>query len=141
MTMLHAQLSTALASTILTLTAPLHAKLLASPRTIRAAIDASRVPLRLTSPTARRLTHPTSLIRRRQVALTGVEVTPGSLLAAINSGRIAVVPPVTLPGGLVPIEQVGTGIGGAAGRRPAPVRVPRGADGVGVGLLGRFGKR
>jgi hypothetical protein len=114
-TMLHAQLSTALTSTILTLTTPLHAKLLASPRTIRAAIDASRVPLRLTSPTARRLTHPTSLIRRRQVALTGVRVTPGSLFTAINSGRIAVVPPVTLPGGLVPIEQVGTGTGTGAG--------------------------
>jgi len=115
MTMLHAQLSTALASTILTLTTPLHANVLASPRTIRATIDASRVPLRLTSPTARRLTHPTSLIRRRQVALTGVRATPGSLLTAINSGRIGVVPPVSLPGGLVPIEQVGTGSGSIGG--------------------------
>ena len=78
MTTLHARLSTALASTILTLTTPLHAKLLASPRTIRATIDASRVPLRLTSPTARRLTHPTSLIRRRQAALTGIRASPAA---------------------------------------------------------------
>ena len=115
MTTLHARLSTAQASTILTLTTPLHAKVLASPRTIRATIDASRVPLRLTSPTARRLTHPTSLIRRRQAALTGMRATPGSLLNAVNSGRIGVVPPVTLPGGLVPIEQVGTGSGSGGG--------------------------
>ncbi len=135
MTMLHAQLSTALASTILTLTTPLHAKLLASPRTIGATIDASRVPLRLTSPTARRLTHPTSLIRRRQVALTGVRVAPGSLLTAINSGRIAVVPPVTLPGGLVPIEQVGTGTaaGGGTGSGSGS-----GSSGSGSGSGGGF---
>ena len=114
MTMLHAQLVTVHPSSLLTLTAPLHAKLLASPITVRATIEASRVPRRLTSPAARRLTHPGSLIRRRQVALTGRRSTPGSLLAAVNSGRIGVLPPVAPPGGLVPIEQIGTrsGTGG-----------------------------
>ncbi len=78
MTMLHSRMVAAHPLTILTLTAPLHAKLLASPVTVRAKIDASRLPVRLMSPTARRLTHPASLIRRRQVAITGVRSGPGS---------------------------------------------------------------
>jgi hypothetical protein len=113
MTMLHIQLSQAQDTTVLTVTAPLHAKVLASPVTVRAAIAASRVPLRLLSPAARRLTHPTSVIRRRQVALMGVRAGPGSLLAAVNAGTASIVPPIAPPGGLVPIEQVGNADGPA----------------------------
>jgi hypothetical protein len=116
MTMLHAQLAQALASTVLTVTAPLHAKVLASPATVRAVIDGSRVPRRLLSPAARRLTHPTAVIRRRQAAQAGVRIRPGSLLAAVEGGTASFVPPVAPPGGLVPIEQVGAA--GAPGGPP-----------------------
>jgi len=109
MTMLHDQLSGALDATVLAVTAPLHAKLLASPITVRSVIDASRVPLRLLSPAARRLTHPTSLIRRRQRALAGQRATIGSLLERVNAGTVTVVPPPSPPGGLVPIESIGGG--------------------------------
>jgi hypothetical protein len=107
MTMLHLQLSQAEDTSVLAVTAPLQAKVLASPVTVRAVIGASRVPLRLLSPAARRLTHPTSLIRRRQAALTGVRPSPGSLLTAVNAGTVSIIPPVAPPGGLVPIEQIG----------------------------------
>jgi hypothetical protein len=113
MTMLHTQLSLAQDTTVLALTAPLHAKVLASPTTVRAAVEASRIPARLLSPAARRLTHPTSLLRRRQAALTGIRVTPGSLLAAVNAGTARILPPLAPPGGLVPIEDVGGGSGGS----------------------------
>jgi hypothetical protein len=108
MTMLHSQLSAVRATSLVNLTSPLHAKLLASPMTVRALIDASRVPLRLTSAAARRLTHPTSVIRRRQMAITGARTAPGSLVAAVSAGTASFVPAVAPPGGLVPIEQIGT---------------------------------
>jgi hypothetical protein len=103
MTMLHAQIAGALDATVVTLTAPLHAKVLASPTTIRATIEASRVAVRLASPAARRLTHPTSVIRRRQRAA----VSPGSIVERVSRGSIAVVPAPAPPGGLVAIEDVG----------------------------------
>jgi hypothetical protein len=119
MTMLHAQLAAAADVSLLALTAPLHASLLASPMTVRAVIEASRIPQRLTSAAARRITNPASVIRRRQTALTGARPLPGSLVAAINTGTARLVPPAAPPGGLVPIEQVGaTGLGGP----PAPWR-------------------
>ena len=115
MTMLHTQLSLARDTTVLALTAPLHAKVLASPTTVYAAVAASRVPARLLSPAARRLTHPTSLLSRRQAAITGTRPVPGALLAAVNAGTARILPPVVPPGGLVPIEDVGAGRGGPGG--------------------------
>ncbi len=109
MTRVHAQLTAASDVSLLTITAPLHAKLLASPMTVRAAIAASRVPVRLTSAAARRLTHPGSVIRRRQAALTGSRPGPGSLVTAVNAGTARLLPPVAPPGGLVPVEDVGAG--------------------------------
>ncbi len=109
MTMLHAQVALATDTTVLTLTAPLHARMLASPVTVRAVIGASRVPLRLLSPAARRLTHPASVIRRRQAALAGpasTSVAQGSLLARVSADTVSVVPAPRPPGGLVAIEDV-----------------------------------
>jgi len=121
MTMLHAQLAVAQPATILTMTAPLHAKLLASPATVRAVIAASRVPVRLTSPAARRITHPASPIRRRQAAIAGAPVLAGALLERLNAGTASVLPPVVPPGGLVPIEQIDGGTGRAPWHRWFPL--------------------
>lgn len=94
--------------TALTVTAPLHSRLMASPVTIRATIRASRVPERMLSPTFRRVTRP---IRRLAVVGTpGSPVPPivqrPSLLSRVNSGELTVVPPPKPPDGMVSIDQV-----------------------------------
>jgi hypothetical protein len=120
LTALHGMLAAAGDTSVLMLTAPLHAKLMASPVTVRATIDASRVPVRLLSPAARRLTHPGGVIRRRQVVLGGAAGRAAggeagrvsgstSLLDRINAGTLSVAAPPSPPGGLVPVEDVGGG--------------------------------
>ncbi len=86
-------------ATLMSLTAPLHARLLASPTTIRAAVRASRVPERMFSGAFRKSTRPW----RR---LGGSPAKRPSLLRRINTGQVTVVPPPKPPDGLVSIEQV-----------------------------------
>lgn len=93
----------AVSETMLTLTAPLHARVLASPRTIRATIAQSRLPVRALSPPFRRVSRPLGPIRRRQGA---TQVPPGQIVARLNSGEIDPVPPLHPPGGMVSIDQV-----------------------------------
>ncbi len=89
----------ALPETLLSLTAPLHAKLLASPKTILATVRDSRVPERMLAGTFRRVTRS----RRRIAVSPSVAV---SLLSRVNSGEVAIVPAPKPPGGMVSIEQV-----------------------------------
>jgi hypothetical protein len=88
---------------LLTLTAPLHARVMASPQTVRATVAASRVPVRLFSPAFRRLTSKAGPIRRRQAS---AGMAPGNLVERVNANEISIVPPPQLPGGLVPIEHL-----------------------------------
>ncbi len=85
--------------TVMTLTAPLHAKLLASPKTIRATVRGSLVSEHMLSGTFRRVARP----RRR---LGAAPVSRAALLGRVNSGDISIVPAPKPPGGLVSIEQV-----------------------------------
>jgi hypothetical protein len=101
--------------TVVGLTAPLHARLLASPTTILAAVRASRVPERMLSATFRRLTRP----RRR---LYATPATP-SLLARVNAGELSFTPPIVPPNGLVGIDQVSTQAV-ASGATPPPAPSP-----------------
>ena len=94
--------------TAVVLTAPLHARLLASPVTIRATVRASRVPERMLTGTFRRATRP----RRR---LRPSSATRSALLTRVNSGELTFVPPPAPPGGMVSIEQVSDGLASAAG--------------------------
>lgn len=94
-----AQFVEAQPETVMTLTSPLHSKLLASPRTVRATVRASRVPERMLSGTFRRVTRP-----RRRLGTTPVKRTP--LLARVNSGELAVIPPPTPPDGMVSIDAI-----------------------------------
>jgi hypothetical protein len=105
LTRLHASLAAATTDTQLTLTTPLHGQLLSGSATVRAALVASRLPPRLLSPAARRVTSPVGAIRRRQVSLGGV---PGSLVDRINANTAVIVPPPATPPGLVPIEALVT---------------------------------
>jgi hypothetical protein len=93
------QLQPAIPETLLNLTAPLHARLLASPTTIRAAIRASRVPERMFSGTFRRVTRP-----RRRLGASPEQRTP--LLTRVNTGELVFLPAPKPPDGLVSIEQV-----------------------------------
>lgn len=85
--------------TVLNLTTPLHAKLLASPTTIKATLRASRVPERMLSGVFRRVAR---LPWRLKLAQPG---TP-TLLSRVSSGAIPIVPPPAPPGGMVSIDQV-----------------------------------
>ena len=107
LTTLHVQLPSLTSATLLTVTSPLHSRLLASPTTVRAAITASRLPPRLFSPAARRITSPAGVIRRRQ-ARSGAVI--GSLAEKLNSNTITIVPPPVPPGGLVAIEDISDGL-------------------------------
>ncbi len=114
---LHAQhLAVAQADTVFTLTAPLHARLLASPSTILATVRASRVPERMLSPAFRRATRP-----RRRLAVSGgpTAIQRPSLLSRVNSGEIAVVPPPKPPDGMVSIDQVSDQISNPADQKVA----------------------
>jgi hypothetical protein len=85
--------------TMLTLTSPLHAKLLASPQTIRATVRSSRVPERMLSGAFRRVTRP-----RRRIGTA--PNTRATLLNRVNSGQVAVVPAPKPPDGTVSLEQL-----------------------------------
>jgi hypothetical protein len=93
----------ALPETLLTLTATLHARVQASPRTVRASLAQSRLPIRALSGTFRRVARPLGPIRRRQDA---AELPPGQLVARLNQGEIDPVPPLHPPGGMVSIDEV-----------------------------------
>jgi hypothetical protein len=107
-TMHLAQFSAATNATLLSLTAPIHAKTLASPQTIRAIILRSRVPVRMLSGAFRRVTSRLGPIRKRQAMLSGTTapLAAGSLLEKVNDNTISIVPPAKPPAGLVPIEDI-----------------------------------
>src|ERR1019366_7003299 len=59
-------------SPLLPLTAPVHARMLASPRTVAATLDASRIPARMLSGSFRRVARPLGPVARRAAKLAGV---------------------------------------------------------------------
>src|ERR1035441_10551472 len=64
-------LATAAPATLLALTAPVHTRILASPRTVYATIAASRVPQHIVSGAYRRVTRPLGPLGRRATTLAG----------------------------------------------------------------------
>ncbi len=89
--------------TMLTLTAPVHAQVLASPRTVAATMAATRLPVRAFSGAFRRITSPRGAVRRRQNLGT---YAPDTLVRRINDGTVELVPPLKPPGGLRTIDDV-----------------------------------
>jgi len=85
--------------TLLTLTAPVHTRILEGAKTVRAHIRASRVPERALSAIFRKVTRP-----RRRFNPTPAKATP--LLQRINSGKIKIVPEPKPPDGMVSIDHV-----------------------------------
>jgi hypothetical protein len=85
--------------TLLNFTAPLHSRLLASPTTVTAKLRASRVPPRIFSGAFRKAAR---LPWRLGMAKNGAP----TLLTRLNSGAVAIVPPIQPPAGMVSIDQI-----------------------------------
>ncbi len=92
------------AATAMILTAPLHARLSASPRTVHATIADSRLPVRALSPAFRRIARPRGSVRRRHGAGA---LSTGGVVSRLASGELSPTPPVRPPDGMVSLEQVG----------------------------------
>jgi len=106
-------LAPASVNTLLMLTAPLHPRMLASPRTVAATVTTTRVPVRMLSGSFRRTVRPLGPLARRAAALAGVPRTgPGgssgaaSLLERVNAGAVAVAPLPPAPAGMTSLDQV-----------------------------------
>lgn len=97
---------------VLALTQPLHSKLLASPRTVAATIDASRLPPAAVSPAFRRVACDRGAIARRQAR--GGERRSG-LVTRLASGEITPLPPYRGPDGMVVMRQRPADAQGARG--------------------------
>jgi hypothetical protein len=101
------QFHAAVETTILRWTAPVHTRISASPRTVRAAIRTSPIPHRMLSGAFRRTTRPLGPLRRRQGApLSGA----GRLLSGVNDGRLQLVPPAKPPAGTISLDHVSDGL-------------------------------
>ncbi len=90
-------------TTLLALTASVHSRMFASPRTVHATITRSRLPVRALSATFRRIARPLGPLRRRQGSGTAA---PMDIVERLNSGEVTVEPPIHPPGGMVSIDQV-----------------------------------
>src|SRR5262249_40190725 len=97
---------------------PITVRVTASPTTVRATIAQSRLPHRALSAPFRSITAPRRQIRQRQLVTLPVEevrraaiLTAPSMLSRLNTGDITPVPPLRVPGGLVPLDKVSRGMG------------------------------
>ncbi len=116
-------LAAASPATLLSLTAPVQARILASPRTVYATVAGSRVPHRLISGAFRRAIRPLGPLAQRAAALSGVTGPPAGrtpLLHRINGGGLRVAPPPPPPGAMTSIDQVS----GAAVTAALPAWLP-----------------
>jgi hypothetical protein len=120
-------LAIAAPATLLTLTAPVQNRILASPRTVAATLAASRVPERIVSGAYRRVTRPLGPLGRRATALGGLTGPPAArtpLLERINADHVRVAPPAPPPGAMTSIDGVSdrTETAGAPAWLPAWLR-------------------
>jgi hypothetical protein len=103
------QLTVAAPATLLTLTAPVHSRILASPRTVYATLSGSRVPQRVVSGAFRRAARPLGPTGRRAAILAGASGPPAArtaLLDRINADQLRIAPPPPPPGGMTSVDVV-----------------------------------
>lgn len=116
---LHAgYLSSASASTVMQWTAPLHAKVKASPRTVAATLADTVLPAQAMWPAFRRLTRGRGPVRRRQRARDRRDRT----IERLASGDLTAAPPLAVPAGIRPLEHMPAG---SAPGRPDRTRMHR----------------
>jgi hypothetical protein len=85
--------------TLLNLTGPLHARILAGSVTVKATIGASRVPQRMFSGAFRKAA---LMSQRLGIAIPGAP----TLLSRISSGAVSIVPALAPPGGMVALDKI-----------------------------------
>jgi hypothetical protein len=90
---------TAQPETLLNFTSPLHARLLASPTTVKATVRNSRLPERMLSGAFRKIAR---LPAHLGMAKSGAP----TLLSRVNNGEVKIVPDPKPPGGMVSLDQV-----------------------------------
>ena len=103
---LEKHIASAAPASVLSLTQPLHPRLLASPGTVAATLADSAVPARALSSAFRRVARPGGPVRRRQ----GLTWRAGDALGKLAGGALTPLPPFSLPGGMVALDD----------SRPAP---------------------
>jgi hypothetical protein len=117
------RLTPASSATLLSLTAPVQARILASPQTVYATIATSRVPQRVVSAAYRRVARPLGPLALRAASLSGVTVlTP--LLTRINDDAVRISPPAPPPGNMTSLDQVSDATESAATTSSLPGWVP-----------------
>jgi hypothetical protein len=91
-------------------TAPVHARILASPRTIAAVVGTSPLAAGLLTPAWRRITRPYGPLGRRLILAQG-SATPGpTLMERVNSGARLVAPPPATPAKLSTLSRAGASL-------------------------------
>jgi hypothetical protein len=103
---------------LITVTAPVHGRVLASPTTLRWRMGESRVPLAAVDPAFRRIVRPRGPARRR---FGPAPLGPGEVMARINAGEIAAAPPKKPGERQIPVDRFKDevtpgGLAGALGR-------------------------
>ncbi len=110
-------LAAALPERALALTAPVQAKIMASPTTVAYTRLTSLVPPALTSTAMRRVLRPQGRLMR--LLPFDASVTPANLLTRINAGEVSAAPPISVPSGVTTVNQVASAA--QPGNAPAPV--------------------
>lgn len=105
----------AIATSLLSFTSPVNARLRAGAKTMLYQIRTSPIPERMLSGAFRRIARPLGPIRRRQAAPPASSTT---LLSSVNTGTLVVVPASKPPAGMIAVDQVSAGVAPAPG---APV--------------------
>lgn len=93
---------------VLTLTAPLFARVKASPRTIRAVLDASPIPRGVFDGAFRRIARPLGPLARRQDR--GADAAPGHLIDRLNRGELSAAPVPAAPSDMATPSRSGGGL-------------------------------
>jgi hypothetical protein len=86
------------------LTAPAQSKIMASPTTVTYTRATSLVPPALTSTEMRRVLRPQGRLMR--LLPFDASVTPENLLARVNAGTVSAAPPISVPSGVMTVDEV-----------------------------------
>jgi hypothetical protein len=90
---------------LLAVTAPVHARVMGSPTTIRYQLSQSRLSAPVFSAAFRRMTRPTGKLARR-LSVGGAQFDYAALVNAINDNRITPAPPREIPAGLLSVDDL-----------------------------------
>jgi hypothetical protein len=94
---------------LMSVTAPIHAKVLGSPTTIRRQLQDSRLKAPVFTGAFRRMTRPTGKLAQR-LSGAGAPLDHAALVAALNDGRVTPAPPREVPAGIPSVDDLAAAI-------------------------------